>query len=94
MAGEIDIAEGGEEGRFEVDETVAQRAINHTLEDVWSGQHHSLFNNNDLEEEGDEDGEIGEEEGEDVARGWKDPYGEWHDDEVESSYGLSAVDLL
>jgi hypothetical protein len=88
--------EDDDEG-LEVDEADVQDALSHTLTDVWSGRHHALSDDDDFEDEEDDeekDDELEDQEGEDVTGRYKDPYTDWHKDESESSYGLSALDIL
>ena len=75
------------------DEADVQDALSHTLADVWSGRHHALSDGDSEDEEDDEDKDDKLEDEEDVTEGCKDPYADWHD-ELESSYGLSALDML
>lgn len=78
---------------LEGDEADVQDALSHILADVWSGRHHALSDDDSEDEEDDEDKDDEIEDEEDVTEGCKDPYADWHD-ELESSYGLSALDML
>ena len=78
------IREGGEieEIEFDIDEAAMQDTIHHTLDDVWTGQHHAVSDNEDFE---DADEMDLEDEDEDVEE----------DEEIkDEEYGLSAMDLL
>ena len=90
---------GPEDGAVDID--VAQHAIDSTLADVWSGQHHSMSDNDEGDEDdgGDEDSDLdsGGDGGLGPDEGWKlyDELMECEGEDVaNNSYDLSAMDML
>ena len=78
-----------------VDDVATQRAINHTQADIWSGQHHSLSDNEE-DEEADVEAEDSED-GPDAKDGWRlydDPVDCEGADHRSNFNGLSALDML
>ena len=90
MVGETDV---GLEGGLAVDDAAAQRAITHTSADIWSGQHHSI-SDNELESDSEDDSDSGSEGGVGPDDGWKLCDDEHWENMADRSYGLSAMDML